>query len=111
MNWKLGNCCRKCFTEPFIGILEYVIKKETLEEMKMNYVYEDDTSSLHPKRVSCGIPMRLIYLILEVCLIDHVGRHGNIINVRKCWVVRLRAVGIRKRWYVDLENKRNENEE
>ena len=37
--------------------------KEIIEEMKMNYVYEDEASSLHPKRVSCGILMRLIYLV------------------------------------------------
>jgi hypothetical protein len=44
VNWETGNWetvagelyyCPKCFTEPFIGILEYVITKETLKEMNM----------------------------------------------------------------------------
>ena len=49
---KLSNLGKlSYFTEAFIGILEYMIKKEILEEMKTNYVYEDDASSLHPKRV------------------------------------------------------------
>ena len=45
----LLNYCPKFFTEAFIGILGYVIKKEIIEEIKMNYVYEDDASSLHPE--------------------------------------------------------------
>ena len=42
----LLNYCSRFFTEAFTGILGYVIKKEIIEEIKMNYVYEDDASSV-----------------------------------------------------------------
>src|SRR5271168_804172 len=46
-----------------------MIKKEKLGEIKINYVYEDDTSSLLPKRVVLWLYQSLIYLISEVSLI------------------------------------------
>ena len=45
------------------------MKKEILGEMKVNYVYENDASSLLPKRVVLQLYRSLIYLISEVSLI------------------------------------------